>query len=80
MTVKRIRTRTFAVAVIYDPLPMTLPAKPFDSCSHEAIVAAYVDRYGNDLITLSTYDVATIDVDGDRYHSDPMNQRRWVRP
>jgi hypothetical protein len=77
--VKRVRTSTYAVAVIYDPLPMTLPAKRFDDCTHEAVVAALEREYGNDLICVMTYDVRTIDVDGERFHSDPQNKRKWSK-
>ena len=78
MSVKHVRTSTFAEFVIYDPLPMTMK-KRFDDCSHESVIEALEREYGTDLICVMTYDVRTIDVDGDRYHSDPQNKRKWSK-
>ena len=77
-TVKFVSIETHADIFAFDPLPC-VTTKRYDGCTTEAIVAAVVDEYKDDLISVVTYDISVATINGVKYKSEPLNKRRWSR-
>jgi len=69
---------THVEAFIYDPFPTTVN-KRYNGCTIEAIVAAMVEEYRDDLIALVVYDISVATINGVKYKSEPLNKTKWTR-